>query len=838
MNSIKLLFFLLFTNALFSQQLLTGTISANPDHKPLPFATIIADNGTATITDIEGNFKIEYTTDIHSLTISYIGYQTQTIPVSSDKKITIQLYPHTKELSQVEITASKDQADDIIRKAIAFKKQNDPKTALNSYSFKSYRRAVVTANPEDLKGEVDSIFTTREGELSFVSADSTAYSMKKQMERSHLYITETLSNTAFQKELGQQETIMANRMAGLEEPVYRLLSFKLQSFSFYQEAYELFGTKYKSPLSHNPFNTYNFRILDTVSQYGRDAYMIYYYPANEHKTARLQGVLYIDKESYALQKGIAQLKGTLDIDVTQEYFYIEDSNLWFPSLTDIVVGEGSEDLPVKLFGKVDIKKQPEINDTLEYHTNREKVSSFIKFYSRETAFDFSFNQKVNIEEKGLAVKVADSASIRPESYWNEFRSDSITLRDQETYVVLDSIATANKLNEKIGFWKKLFTGYLTTKYIDFDLKYLIKYNNYEAFRTGMGAITNDRFSKNARLSAYTAYGTRDKDLKYGFGGAYRYDKASDSWLGFNYVDDLVETGSSKFITEGRKFYVFEPRLFNITSFQRNRMISTHIAYNFNPKLKAKLQFDHTDTAPTYYYVYLRDGEVPFTHYQTSTATVAFHWDPFSEYIRTADEVLPYKTGFPQFTVQATQGFKDTFKSDFSFTKFQAMIVHEIELFDESKFTFNFRGGIAFGELPITELYHASPNQPKKDALLQRFSVAGRDSFETMYFDEFYSDRYMSLQSKYFFKPWNISKIINPELVLISRFAIGDVNDLQNHVGVPFTSLENGFMESGFEINNILSGFGLNLMYRYGAYHLPIFEDNLSFKFTFYLSLGI
>jgi hypothetical protein len=44
-----------------------------------------------------------------------------------------------------------------------------------------------------------------------------------------------------------------------------------------------------------------------------------------------------------------------------------------------------------------------------------------------------------------------------------------------------------------------------------------------------------------------------------------------------------------------------------------------------------------------------------------------------------------------------------------------------------------------------------------------------------------------------------------------------------------------YSESGFEINKLLFGFGLSFAYRYGGYHLPVWEDNFAFKFTFNIS---
>ena len=84
----------------------------------------------------------------------------------------------------------------------------------------------------------------------------------------------------------------------------------------------------------------------------------------------------------------------------------------------------------------------------------------------------------------------------------------------------DSIRTFSKKNDTIKkseFIKQLGNGYLPTKYFNFDLRYLIKYNQYEALRTGIGGITNDAFSDKLRLNTYVVYGFRDHRFKYSFG---------------------------------------------------------------------------------------------------------------------------------------------------------------------------------------------------------------------------------------------------------------------------------------------------------------------------------
>lgn len=134
------------------------------------------------------------------------------------------------------------------------------------------------------------------------------------------------------------------------------------------------------------------------------------------------------------------------------------------------------------------------------------------------------------------------------------------------------------------------------------------------------------------------------------------------------------------------------------------------------------------------------------------------------------------------------------------------------------------------------MYHAYPNNITKETVLQRFSVAGVNSFETMYFNEFFSDRFATLQFKHFIKPFKISERYRPQLVLISRFALGNMHDIERHQNISFGTLEKGYSEAGFELNKLLFGFGLSFAYRYGGYHLPEFADNIAVKFTFNVSL--
>ncbi len=396
--------------------------------------------------------------------------------------------------------------------------------------------------------------------------------------------------------------------------------------------------------------------------------------------------------------------------------------------------------------------------------------------------------------------------------------------------------TVNDSIKKAEFLNYIGNGYFPTKYINFDLRYLIKFNQYEGFRTGLGGITNENFSKNFRLQWHTVYGFLDHRFKYSFGGGVRVVKKTNTWISLLYIDDLEESGSSNFLTDKRFFQFFEPRLINIDLFHKNISKILTIEHQLHPKILTETQFSVSKIYPTYNYIFNLKNNESFTNFDLSLAKISMQWSPFSEFNQTQHGIIETKTGYPKFTLQYTKSFAAVFNGDFSFSKFDFRAIQQFNYQNGAITQIVLNSGLANGEIPITHLYHAYPNNVNKETILQRFSVAGINSFETMYFNEFFSDEFATLQIKHKLKPFDISPWFKPQLVLITRFAIGNMENIDRHENINFDTLNKGFSESGFEINRLFFGFGLSFAYRYGTYHLPEFGDNIAFKFTFNINL--
>ena len=385
------------------------------------------------------------------------------------------------------------------------------------------------------------------------------------------------------------------------------------------------------------------------------------------------------------------------------------------------------------------------------------------------------------------------------------------------------------------FIKSLKNGYVPLKYFDLDVKYLLKFNQFEGVRTGLGGVTTDNFSKRFKILGYGAYGFADQRYKFSVGLNFKLNKQKNNWIRLAYTDDIQETGSSTFLTDKRFFNLFQPRQLNVDLFHRYIKKSVSLEQKISDKILTETELAYSNINPTYNYFYRTQGR-DFRTFDLSTAKFSLQWSPFSQFEYIDDVLTETKDGFPKFTFQVTQSFESILGSDFNFTKLDFRVVHQIKYKNNARTEATLVSGIAEGDAPLTHLYHAYPNNINKETILQRFSIAGINSFETMFFNEFFSDKFSTLQLKHTFAPFNISSKFKPELVLISRYAVGNMRSRDKHIGIDFDTLRHFYSESGIELNKLFFGFGFSFAYRYGAYHLPRFDDNIAFKFTFNLKL--
>ncbi|CAM2840853.1 DUF5686 family protein [Flavobacterium frigoris] len=827
------LLFFFFTFSVQAQFQLNGIVKESITNKPLAFATITSAAGFTTISDVDGKFSIFSKNSIPSFDVSYIGHFRITVAVLKEKNYyAVFLTPKRDDLKEVFISNT-NPALAIIKKVIENKNKNNPQSRLKTFEFKSYNKLIVSANPDSLKGTIDSVFIENSISKTFSKIDSSAYKFKEIVRKQHLFQTEKVSQYQFGNQK-LKETILGTKMAGFKQPVYEILGFNLQSFSVYDSRYELFETNYNSPIARDALNDYNYKLLDTIAIDGRTSYMIYFKNKKKSKASGLEGVLYIDQTNFAISKAIMRIKGVLDISGIHEFQYIPQENIWFPIRKTFKIIKGKNDDDIKILGGTiqfdgDVEK--------DFQTRKKTPSDFTYLLSKTDNFDIQYNIPLKIKQSYISVEIKEDAINKPEPFWDSYRKDSLDIRSQKTYLALDSIAIKRRITSRIRFGRKVINGFLPLGFFDMDLRKIISYNNYEGFRLGFGGITNDQFLKNFRIEGYSAYGTKDGNFKYNVGLSARVGQFSDSWIGLSYTDDVREIANTLYTIEKSPFKLYDPRPINISTFYNYVSWKASFKTQIIPKTESLWTLNRSEIEPKFNYVYNLNNKL-YTNYIMTTAMVSLQWSPFSNYMQTPTGRVEVEKRFPKFTFQFTQSLPKVLDNDFEFSKIDFKTEYEKKYLNGQKTNLLFEAGYATGDIPLTHLYNTSPNNITKETIIQRITFAGKNSFETMYFNEFFSNEFVYFQFKHGFNRVTIFKKVKPSLVLVSRMGWGNLQKPEQHAGLNYKTLNEGYFESGIELNQIFKGLGLTAFYRYGPNQLLRFEDNIAIKLSYVLNLGL
>ncbi len=827
MKYIWLFLFLIFSSSLFAQHKIKGQVIDIDNSVPIAFAQVSYDN-SATIADWEGKFSIDVTDLKIPIKANYKGYYEKNIYVKNSTTVLIIKLISNLNDRKSEVY-SEIEVNNIIKKVIENKKNNNPEKALPSFQYKNYEYLQVTANPDSVSSKIDTVYKKRFFRKNIMKLDSTNYKFKKVVEKQHLYQTEKV-NLIQHNEKQNKETVLASRMAGFEQPLYEYLGLKLVSYSVYENPFEILEIPVQNPISNYGRRLYSYKLIDTVSIQGRKAFRIYFQPKKLNAN-RLRGLLYIDTETFAISKANYRIYGIVNINATYTFKYLKEHAIWFPEKRNfrVLKGNNYEDLNI-------------LGGTIKFSSSLENIQgknatdqAYLNIES--TPFDIEINKPVTISKPKVMIEVPESSLKKPAEYWNAFAKDSIDKRKIRTYISIDSLSLSEKIEHKLFLGRKIINGYFPVSFVDIDLRSVVKYNNFEGFRLGVGGVTNHKISNTYKVAFYGAYGLKDEEIKFGITPSYLADKTSETWISASYSDDISEIALTNFATDSRRFKIYDPRPINITTFYNNKSSSVFVESKIIPKTNSYFAIAQNQIQPLFNYTFINNG-ISYTNYNITTVQLGFQWNPFSNYMQTPIRKIEIEKRHPKFAIQYTQTLPDILENDFEFSKIDFKTYYELPYLSGQKSSVLFQTGIAFGDVPITHLYSIVPNNLNRDAILQRITFAGKNSFETMYFNEFFSNKYASLQLKHTFNKIRLAYKINPEITVVTRMAVGSMNKNNQHLGITYKTMEGGFFESGIELNKIFKGIGLVAFYRYGPNQLANFDDNIAIKISYYLDLGI
>lgn len=823
------LFFLLlifYLNVIGSQaqyNTFSGKVVNSVTGEPLAFVNIIYNTrGTGIVSSIDGTFGITLTQKPDFLKFSYVGYYTKIVDVDSImslRKLVIELNPKAYDIDEVRVFPGINPADRIIKQASENRLSNHPER-ISSFSYLAYDKMIFTLHDDSLAdfnrpGRKAGKKKSR-GEL--LNEDSSDSKIKGFMNNSHLLLMESISDRKFKFPDKEKTEIIASRISGFEKPSFILLARQFQSFSFYDNFITISNKKYLNPVSSGSTGKYFFLLEDTTFTERNDTvFIISFRPKKGKNFQGLKGILYINSDKYAIQNVIAEAyeseEELISVKIQQKYELINGQK-WFPVELNTNV----------LFNNIQA----------ETDTKSLKVIGIGKSY----LLNIKLNPELNAKDfSSTYIDVSDDAHEKTGAFWNEYRVDSLTSKDKETYRVVDSIGKDNNFDRNIKMLETLFTGYIPGRYLNVKLNSLVDYNSYEGWRLGIGGMTNEGISRMFNIGGHVAYGFKDKELKYGYNLNINLSHENDMFVSLNYKNDLIEAGGYNFLevksilsSEYYRKYMVE---------NMDKAVEREVLFGFRvfKYLKSGLFLNRSLITSKNEYMYVLSDVNPTVLLNEFTYTeigAKFRYSYKEGFMKTPyGNKFSMGTNYPVLNLNLTEGI-NLFDGDFRYTKIEAKISKAFSTKSLGVSKIQIVAGKVFGDLPYSKLYHGHGSYKK-------FAIESENSFGTMRLNEFLSDRFFSVFLKHDFGSLLFkTRIFKPDIALITNIGLGYLSKPEKHNNIEFTTMEKGYYESGLLINNILApnfiGYGFGVFYRYGPYSFSKTSENFAYKLTVVFNL--
>ncbi|HEX9827833.1 MAG TPA: DUF5686 and carboxypeptidase regulatory-like domain-containing protein, partial [Flavobacteriaceae bacterium] len=765
----------------FSQ--IKGNIT-NPKNEPLPFVNIYIENTyTGTTSNDDGNYELNVSTPkTYIVVFQFLGYKTV------KKTVTISEFPFvldavlTEEeitLNEVVINANDNPANNIIRRAIAKRKEHLQQ--IQSYKADFYSRGLIR-----IKDAPETILGQEIGDLGG-GLDSTRSGV--------IYLSETISKLEFLSPNKLKETITASKVSGNDNGFSFNTAMDVD-YNFYNNTIEI-GNQIISPIADYAFNYYRYT-LDGVfyDDRGNLINKVTVIPKREHDRV-FSGTIYIVENQwtiYALELSItgeqAQIPAADVITVKQNFSYSERDAIW-------ALISQSIDFKYGIFG---IKGDGRFTAMYSHYVFNPEMDK--KDFTREIV---SFVEEAN-KKDSMFWKSTRPVPLTDEEISDYIKKDSIQIvRKSKTY--LDSIDRKNN-SFKLG---NMVSGY--------------NYSNaYEHWNVGIGSPLTafqfntvqgwngnvdlsyrknyDEFKRYLTLNAKVNYGFGDDRLRGILSATYKFNNISRPFLTVsggvttqqfnagNPISPLLNTAYSLLAEKNyMKLYDrsfaqidFSSELFNgfllssSLSFERRTALFNTTDQVWYPKQDRVYTSNNPLDATAY-------GVAPFENHNILKFNLSARIHFGQHYLSYPDSKINIPNDdYPTLTLGYEKGFAAT-QSDYDFDQIKAQLSQEFNMANKGKFQYHVKAGTFFNAdaIAFMDYHHVNGNQThiSSGSYLNGFNNLPYYALST-------NDSYLEFHAEHDFGGYILGKVpllnaLNFNLVVGAHtFATADIKPYQEY----------------------------------------------------------
>ena len=728
----------------FAQSKVGGTVF-DEGGEPVAFANVIFKNSTeGTTTDENGNFYLESDNTYEFLEISFMGFNTEDIPLTSkvNYNMKISLSENTEQLKEVIVFGGKQSkknnpAIDILRKIWAKKRVNGLRK-FKQYQYDKYEKVEFDLNTIDSALMKRKIF--RGLEFVFKDLDTSRITGKTYLP---IFLNETFSKVYGDNIANvEKEDVLGNKNSGFEsnQAIIAFIEDLYQDYDVYNNYLKFFDKSFTSPLSRTGIDTYNYILRDSAFIDNKWCYNITYYPRRKNELT-FKGDFWVNDTTYAIKNINLEVTKSANINWVKEIYIEQD----FEVVSDSVFL---------------LKRDYMLTD----FSFKKKEESKGVYGKRTTVYgDYQFDIAKPKEFYKTKSNEFDPLVLnRDSTFWQNSRLESLNKDEKGIYKLLDTLKTVPKFKSFYNIASILGSGYIEIDKWNLDIGDVYSvfgYNDAEGIRLRGGARTYFGQNDPWRLEGYVAYGFMDKKAKHGFSAKWLLDKKSRLIISGGNRRDVEQLGLSLTSTNdvlGRS--IASSSVFTVGSNDRlsNINLSTfnleiEPITNFKVRVGSSLRTISSALPDAFSLDYI-DPELPtgisseVKQFDVNTMIV---YTPGKRTIGYGVERRNINDTYSTLLLNYTKGLDGFLESDFNYSKLQFSYSQPWQLGGLGRLYSTVEVGKTFGEVPLSLLNVVPGNQTL-------FTIY--NTFPNLDFYEFVTDTYASVHLEHNFNGRIFSRI--------------------------------------------------------------------------------
>ncbi|MBO4216102.1 MAG: carboxypeptidase-like regulatory domain-containing protein, partial [Bacteroidaceae bacterium] len=705
------------------QAQVTGRVIDSKTREALDFVNVYYDGkNVGEQTDEDGRFVIKEDSTWKELSISSMGYQTQTIRLKDfgkNKDITVKLVADAKTLTGVTVTTKRarysrknNPAVELMKKVIANKKQSDLH-AKDFFTYTKYEKMTFSLNEVS-----DKVFD--EGEYKRFAF------LKDHVERSPqtgklilpLTVDETLTDVFYRKDpKSEKQVIKGESNKGVTELVNTgeifttTLKDVFTDVDIYQNECRLLQYPFRSPIADNAISFYRYYLQDTLFIEQDKVVDVGFLPNNQQDFG-FSGHLFIllDPDStFQVRRVELTIPRRSDVNFVENMIISQD-------FTELESGDriaATNDMLVELqlskwLGKFQVQRVTRMSNV----SFEEIPRSLFK----------------NI--KGNTLREPD-ASMHDDDFWNEYRQVKLSSSEGKMDSFLDRLTHIKGFSVFLFGFKALVENFVETgdslhpNYVDIGpVNTIISANHYDGMRFRASALTTANLSPHLFVNGYVAYGTKTHNVYWKGQLTYAFNKKAylprefpQHNLSVYWWDDVISPFDKYVPTDkDNMFTAFHAS--KVDQYHHARELHVDYTRELETGVKLYAQFTRTRNHPVDALFYQRlDGVVTpvndptqwLSGITTSQFKVGVTYEPNVTYVNTKQRRIKVNHDAPILSLSYTRGINGFLGGQYNYNLTELGLYKRLWLGQFGKIDTDIKAGAQWNKVPFPLLIHPAAN---------------------------------------------------------------------------------------------------------------------------------